>query len=443
MTSPTSPQMNPTASSPAVDQSPPDEEVLAKQATLTASLTAADRAAFLERMHRHCGEAWFRWADQPVLFPPRLTRDLLGASEMVIAHIVQQRRATPPDLSTVPEDWRSPVDDVPHIILADFAVQPDHSVRLVEVQSVPAHFIQNLHHGESWVAVAMSVLGRTEATRLNWTITGMDSTAYLEFIRACITGGHAPDVCAMVDVRLAHQHILTEFRATQRTLGIPIVDAHTITQDADGRLYRPDGAGGRSPIRRIYNRMLFDEVRLGPPLPFSLRRAREAGVEIWPPPADQFLVNKGMMTGMTMPSVPKTTPLDRVPAEILSGDLTGYVLKRVEGFGGNAVHLDVTPDVVQRIPATERSHWILQQRLTYGMWVPVPTGYTTPSDDDQRLTNVGTEVRCILARRAGDHTLTPLSFWVRTSRGPLFNAGSNRTSHGAGFTMGLFVERTA
>ncbi|MFM8780455.1 MAG: hypothetical protein ACKOFO_03060, partial [Gemmatimonadota bacterium] len=119
-----------------------------------------------------------------------------------------------------------------------------------------------------------------------------------------------------------------------------------------------------------------------------------------------------------------------------------YVLKRIEGFGGNAVHLEVTPALVGRIPAPERARWILQERLTYGKWVPVPTQYTTASDDDQALTNVGTEVRCVWARRAEDRTLTPLSFWVRTSRGAMFNAGENRSSHGAGFTMGLFLERT-
>lgn len=441
MTRPISDQMSAFASLPALARSAPDEEVLAAQARLSASLTAADRDAFLATMRHHCGEAWFRWADQPVLFPPRLTRELLHASADVIAHIVNRRRTMAADLSAVPEDWRSPVDDLPHIILADFAVQSDLAVRLAEVQSVPAHLVQNLHHGEAWTAIAATRLSLPETMQLDWTITGMDRADYLAFVRACITGGHAPEMCAMVDVHLEHQHILTEFRTTEQTLGIPIVDAHTITQDLDGRLYRPNGAGGRAPIRRMYNRMLFDEVRLGAPLPFSLRRAREAGVEIWPPPADQFLVNKGLMVGMDVPCVPRTLPLDQVPADVLAGDLGGYVLKRVEGFGGNAVHLEVTSDLVQQISAAQRPHWILQERFSYGSWVPVPSQYTTPSDDDQALTNVGTEVRCIWTRRAADSTLTPLSFWVRTSRGALFNAGTNRTSHGAGFTMGLFLLR--
>lgn len=430
-------------SPPALVSSAADDKVLAAQATLSASLTAADREAFLATMHEHCGEAWFRWSDQPVLCPPRLTEELLRASRDVITHIVERRRRTPPDLSGVPEDWRSPVDPVPHIIDTDFAVGPDLSVRLVEMQSAPVHLVQNMLCGDAWSRSATATLGLTEASRLRWTLTGMETDAYLDFVRACITGRHAPEACAMVDVQLEHQHILTEFRATQRILGIPVVDAHTITQDAEGRLYRPDGAGGRMPIRRMYNRMMFDEVRLGPPLPFSLQRAMRAGVEIWPPPADQFLVNKGLMTEMDIPGVPKTRPLDQVPAEVLAGDLGDHILKRVEGFGGNAIHLEVTPAIVRGIPTDERHQWILQERVTYGMWVPVPTGYTSPSDDDRRLTNVGTEVRCIWMRRAGDRELTPLSFWIRTSRGPLFNAGANRTSHGAGFTMGLFLERTA
>lgn len=441
MTSPISDQMTATASPPALARSAPDDEVLAAQARLSASLTAADRDAFLATMRHHCGEAWFRWADQPVLFPPRLTRELLHASEAVIAHIVQRRRTTPADLSGVPDDWRSPVDELPHILLIDFAVRPDLSIQLVEVVSAPAHLLQNLHHGATWAATASAKLGQTDGTHLEWTVAGIDDTAYLAFVRACITGGHPPDVCAMVDVRLAEQHILTDFRATNQTLGIPIVDAHVITQDADGRLFRPDGAGGWAPIRRMYCRMVFDEVRLGAPLPFSLQRAMAAGVEIWPPPADAFLVNKGLMTEMDLPCVPKTIPLDQVPPDVLTGDLSGYVLKRIEGFGGNAVHLEVTPALVGRIPAPERARWILQERLTYGKWVPVPTQYTTASDDDQALTNVGTEVRCVWARRAEDRTLTPLSFWVRTSRGAMFNAGENRSSHGAGFTMGLFLER--
>jgi hypothetical protein len=54
---------------------------------------------------------------------------------------------------------------------------------------------------------------------------------------------------------------------------------------------------------------------------------------------------------------------------------------------------EVTPAIVDAFSAEECHQWILQERVTYGMWVPVSTGYTSPSDDDRRLTNVGTEVR--------------------------------------------------
>jgi len=117
------------------------------------------------------------------------------------------------------------------------------------------------------------------------------------------------------------------------------------------------------------------------------------------------------------------------------------VLKPLFSFAGSGVVVDLTHDVLARIPEADRPRWILQEKVDYAPVIPMAAsaaeGASAPS-----VPGVKAEIRVMLLRRAleGKDPLVPVLFLVRTSRGKMLGVDFNRggASRWTGGTVALW-----
>lgn len=128
----------------------------------------------------------------------------------------------------------------------------------------------------------------------------------------------------------------------------------------DGKLsYYKDGV--KTPVHRIYNRVIFDDLKARPDLKRTFNMIEDAEVEWAGHPNWFFLISKYSLPFIDSPYVPKTffvADLDTYP-----DDLENYVLKPLHSFAGMGVNLHPTVADLEAIEHPE--HFILQRKVTY------------------------------------------------------------------------------
>src|SRR5262249_12397133 len=103
-----------------------------------------------------------------------------------------------------------------------------------------------------------------------WSIyfEGLDRDAFLRRFSSAVLAGEAPESVVLLDLDPDAQKTYPDFVATHRLLGVEPVCPTALTREGR-RLFRNTG-GKRLEVRRIYNRIVFDELEAKKtPLPFS------------------------------------------------------------------------------------------------------------------------------------------------------------------------------
>src|SRR5690606_32398815 len=144
-----------------------------------------------------------------------------------------------------------------------------------------------------------------------------------------------------------------DFVATQRLFGIDPVCITELEVEGNRLFRRVDGR--RRPVRRIYNRLVWDEL---------LRRGVRPAFD-WRTPLDvswcshpnwYWIWSKYALPFLDHPAVPKARFLDALDS--VPEDLSRYVLKPLFSFAGSGVVVDVTPAHLEAIAPAERSGWV-------------------------------------------------------------------------------------
>jgi hypothetical protein len=189
-------------------------------------------------------------------------------------------------------------------------------------------------------------------------------------LRQAIVGEHAPENVALLEIDPWKQKTRHDFTATQRMLGIAVVDAREVVKRGARLFYQLRGQ--EIPIQRIYNRVIADEVeRRGIALPFDFRDSLEvewAGHPNW-----FFLLSKFSLPYLNHPAVPKTVFL-KDAQEI--ADPGAFVLKPLYSFAGAGVIVGPSAAQIAAVPAAERHNFILQKRVQFAPWIETPEGPT-------------------------------------------------------------------
>lgn len=380
---------------------------------------------FVQRLEARLGcPIPFRIAETPLFLPRQLRDRLATACEQILdqicdpAVIARAASVIPPDLN-VPRQ-----DDLPSCVQIDFAVtrEADGSLggRLVELQGFPSLYglipIQT--------EVLADELRRLPGLDRPWTtlFDRPDLPAYAARLRQVIVADHDPAEVVLLDLDPPSQKTFPDFAATRELIGIDAVCPTALEREGRQLFRRVDGR--RVPVRRIFNRVVFDELeRKRVVLPF--RYTDDLDVTWCPHPNWYWLWSKFTLPYIDHPSVPRATllsDLTETPA-----DLENYVLKPLFSFAGAGVQVDVTPEAIAAVPAEQRAGWLLQRKITYADTFSTPSGH-----------GVKAEIRMMFLRGPGDARPRLELNLVRLSRGKMLGVDHNKNFDWTGGTVGIW-----
>ena len=299
----------------------------------------------------------FRLAETPLFLPRDFKVRIVESAEAILEQL-----SNPANLekmkAAIPERWDTPgMDALPQFTQVDFAVVREGDAlvpKLIELQGFPSLTAMQIVQRDAWTDALRTLRGLDH----EWScwFSGMDRDAFLELARRVIVGDHDPNEVILMDLDPATQKTYPDFAATKLLFGVEAVDPTTLTKRGK-KLYR-----GGTEIKRIYNRVVFDElIRKNVTLPFDHRE--ELDVEWAPHPNWYWVWSKYSLPFLEHASVPKATflsELDQVP-----DDLSRYVLKPLFSFAGGGVNVEPTRADIDAVPENERAGWCLQEKIEY------------------------------------------------------------------------------
>ena len=172
----------------------------------------------------------------------------------------------------------------------------------------------------------------------------MTRNRYLDLLREVILGDCPPEQVILLEIKPHEQKTRIDFYCTQDYLGIQPVCLTELIQEGRKLYYLHPATGKKTHIRRIYNRVIFDELH--PRRPVSLGSAfvdirQDLDVEWVAHPNWFYRVSKFTLPFIHHPFVPPTFFLNELKQP--PADLENYVLKPLFSFAGQGVVIDPQP----------------------------------------------------------------------------------------------------
>ncbi|MEY4885432.1 MAG: hypothetical protein RL151_741, partial [Bacteroidota bacterium] len=197
-----------------------------------------------------------------------------------------------------------------------------------------------------------------------------------------------------------------------------------ITQliEEDDRLYY-EHDGRRIRIRRIYNRLIFDELNQRKSTLGRIPDLTAAWDVTWVTHPDWFYrISKYTLPFLQHPCIPETRFLNDV--KVLPDHLSDFVLKPLFSFAGQGVVIDITPEDIEAVK--DPHHWILQCKETYADIIRTPSG---PAK---------VEVRLMYVWKDGDERPTLVTNLARISKGKMVGVRYNQDKTWVGGSVAYF-----
>jgi len=369
------------------------------------------------------GEIPFRLAETPFFLTPEL-RDSLGRSAVEIVDQLSRPALLLELQKAIPDRYRAPgMDPLPSCLQVDFAITPAPGGglegKVVELQAFPSGYAMMLGFARAWTEALQSAPGLEGP----WSCCVLADERATRLLGDTILGGESPESVVLVDFEPGHQKTRPDFVATRDLFGVDAVCPTELVKEGR-RLFRRMPDGRRVQVRRIYNRMVFDELeKKSYQLPFAW--SDDLDLTWCSHPNWYWTWSKASLPHLTHPAVPRARFLSDVPSP--PDDLSGYVLKPLFSFAGSGVVIDVRRLDLEHIPREQRGGWVLQDKITYAPAIRTPEGI-----------EVKAEVRVMMVRPPSAPTLVPIIHLVRLSRGKMLGVDQNRGLEWVGASVGLW-----
>jgi hypothetical protein len=326
----------------------------------------AKHARFLGLLQERCGEPVpFRHSETPVFLPGSLIDTMARYGREMVEQLLANPQYERDSRAAIPAEYNVPGEDaVPMFVQADFGLDAELRPQLVEIQGFPTLYAYQPLLAESYRAA----YGIDES--LQALPGGMEAHEYHAILREAIVGRHDPENVVLLEIDPPHQKTRHDFLLTEQDYGVRTVDISSVVKEGNRLFYDRDGK--LTPIHRIYNRAIVDElVRKQIPMAFDFRDDLEvewAGHPNW-----FFRLSKFSLPYLDHVAVPRTRFLDR------AGDIgrpEDYVLKPLYSFAGAGVIVGPTAEQLAAVPPAQRSQYILQERVDFRPVVETPFGPT-------------------------------------------------------------------
>ena len=314
----------------------------------------------------HPGSLDFRNAETPVFVPKDFTQKMLTACDDIIDVIIQPNFKSLTERS-IPKDIMVPGEnEYSDFIVFDFGVCENSNgelePQLIEMQGFPTLFAFQAYHTDYTRAFAN--MPATHDAYLN----NYHQDSYLQLLKEIIVGDEKPEQVILLEIYPEKQKTRIDFYCTEKVLGIKTVCLTKLIGEGNKLYYENDGK--KIEIKRIYNRLIFDDLHQQKNLGSIIDFTHPWEVEWVSHPNWFYRISKFTLPLINNPYVPKTVYLDELKE--LPGDLENYVLKPLFSFAGMGVVIDVTRQDIDDVKDPE--NWILQRKVKYADVIVTPDG---------------------------------------------------------------------
>lgn len=377
--------------------------------------------AFLNDLQqKHPGEIEFRVAETPVFVPKGFAHKILDACESIVDIITDPQFKTLTQ-KAIPGNLHVPNEnDHSHFIAFDFGVcindQGDYEPQLIEMQGFPSMFayqvlLDDVFRKHFPVPAGFGAyLGK------------FNRETYLKELKEIILGSQAPENVILLEIFPRQQKTRIDFYCTEEQAGIKMVCLTELIKEGRQLFYLNNGK--KVQVKRIYNRLIFDELRQ------QTTEVQEKGrllfedldVEWVPHPNWFYRISKYTLPFIRHPFVPRTFFLNEVKQ--IPADLGNYVLKPLFSFAGQGVVIDVTQQDIDHVKDPE--NWILQRKVNYADAIDTP-------DIPAKC-----EIRIFYFWKDGTARPVPANNLARLSKGKMIGVRYNKDKEWVGGTYCLF-----
>jgi hypothetical protein len=360
----------------------------------------------------------FRIGETPFFISNELKEQLIDGCQQVIDFIKRDDFKALTDRA-LELNRKVPNEDNHTTFLAiDFGIcEEDGEIipKLIEVQGFPSLFNFQNHLSQKFVNHYPFL------SELTSFFNGLTQETYLQLIEEVICNKHQKENVILLEVEPEKQNTKIDFNYCHRDIGIPIVCVTELYQKGKQLFYKNE-IGQEIIVKRIYNRVIFDELDLRTDLKLNFDFSSVVDVEWAGHPNWFFRISKFILPYLKGKYFIETTLLSDLKE--IPTDLENYVLKPLFSFSGTGVIFHVKREDIEAV--TEKDLYILQKKVNYKPIIQSPDG------------KVKAEVRLLAVWKKNDPSPTLVTNLVRLSRGEMIGVKFNKDKDWVGGTVGMF-----
>lgn len=360
----------------------------------------------------------FKICETPVFIPKEVKEQLVVACDDIMKVIDQPNFKQLTEAAFYDDSLRVPNEDArSKFIQLDFGICLDENGRptpkLIELQGFPSlYFFQELlgrmyrKHYEG--------IPRSFSQHLN-------GLRYVELLRQEIIGDTDPKQVVLLEIEPEKQATAIDFWATEKLLGLKVLCITKLIKKGKQLFYKDNG-GADIAIKRIYNRIIFDELYQRPDLKTDFSFQDDVDVEWVGHPNWFYRISKFTMPLLKGDYIPKSFYLDQLKE--VPSDLENYVLKPLYSFAGAGVEIHVTREMIDAIE--NKSNYLLQEKVAYA---PIIQTMDVPAK---------CEIRMMLLHNSKTDKTQIVSNLMRLSKGEMVGVKYNKDKTWVGGSTGFF-----
>lgn len=361
----------------------------------------------------------FRVAETPVFVPKDLKDKLIAACDEIIETIVSDDFKSKTDRA-IPAGQNVPNENGHTSFIAiDFAICKDENgalvPKLIELQGFASLYAYQGYLSETFKKYFPI------PDNFQYSFGAQNFEAYVEDLKKLIVGKENPENVILLEIFPEKQKTRVDFALTEKMLGVKAVCYTKLIKEGRKLFYDKDGQ--KIQVKRIYNRLIFDDLQNYPDLETDYHFTDDVDVDWVGHPNWFFRISKFTLPFLTGEYIPETKFVsdygNKFPA-----DLENYVLKPLFSFAGTGVQLHVNEQILKEIEDPE--NYILQKKVVYEPVVQAPDGL------------VKCEVRMMYGWPDNEEKPTLLTSLSRLSRGEMIGVRFNKDFTWVGGTACFF-----
>lgn len=297
-------------------------------------------------------EPAFRISESPIFLTKEFERKLIDAGES----IVDQIKALSPETleKAIPENCKVPNDTKqPDFLTIDFGIckneQGEIEPQLIELQAFPSLYAFQKVYEDTFCDIYPF---------LNEIRNKMPHEEFKNYLKEVIVGNENPENVVLLEIFPEKQKTAIDFVLTEKLLGIKTVCLTKVKKEGRKLYYENDGK--LVGIKRIYNRVIFDELDRIPDLTTEFDFREDVDVKWVTHPNWFFKISKFLLPLLKHQFIPKSYFLHEFPE---GENLENFVLKPLFSFAGSGVNLNPTKEITDAIE--DKENYILQRKVNY------------------------------------------------------------------------------